>query len=683
MSNNIILMWPPWSWKTTLSRILWKKLNVVSFDIDDDHLETIWGTTVWEKLKELWDEEFIKMEWETMLGFQKQNSIIALTWSNPLHEEAMKHIRSLWTVVYLDVDKQLIMDRLHEMKINRIVWMKSESLWNILDYRKTFYEKYYDTRVMFVKNWEIEQKAEKILKLLNKNEDYVSTRWKDKKLNFLEVVEKWIAWDWWLFMLEHFPIVDERDLTSMLKNDYQKRALKILEKFAIWDMCPQELKVMIDEAYSEENFDHKDIVPTRKLRDNEFLVEIFHWPTAAFKDAALQLTPKFFNRAVRDTGKKYLILAATSWDTWVAAIEGYKNEPNVSVMVLYPKSWVSEVQKKQMLTSIWDNVFVLWIDWDFDFCQSTVKKIFNDKILRKELWEKFNTSLSSANSINWWRLLPQVVYHISSYLDLVNAWEIVLMDPVDICIPCWNFWNELAAFIVWKMWLPFRRFISASNENNVLTEFINTWIYDLRNRDIVKTFSPSCDILKASNIERLVYILSWNNSDLISKYMKDLEEKKYFEVSDDIKWLLKQYFRAWYCSNKDSLKVIKQTLGETWVLIDPHTAVAKKVADDFQDHLPMLISSTAHWAKFPQAVLKALDWNPEWKTTVELYDEILKKAPKAKVHSRLEWIDQKIVLHDAVCKADIGEIVDHLKGFLEKRKVDFEFRVSNFESNSN
>ncbi len=667
MTNNIILMWPPWSWKTTLARVLWKKLNVLSFDIDDDHLEQVWWTTVWEKLKQLWDEDFLKMEGEAMFDLEKTDTVIALTWSNPLHQEAMDYIKTMGTVIYLDVDKQLIMDRLHEMKVDRIVWMRSESLWDILDFRKQFYEDNYDVRVMFVKNWEIEQKAEKIIRSINKNEKFVSSRWNDSSWSFLEVVEKWIAWDWWLFIPEEFPIIDERDLTSMLKDDYQTRALKILEKFPIWNLSSQELRMLIANSYNERNFDHKDIIPTRKLRDKEFLVEIFHWPTASFKDAALQLTPKFFSKAIKNSSKKYLILAATSWDTWVAAIEWYKNEPNISVMVLYPKDWVSEVQKKQMLTSSWDNVFVLWIDWDFDFCQNTVKKIFNDKALILEILEKYNTSLSSANSINWWRLLPQVVYHISSYLDLVNAWEIVLADEVDVCIPCWNFWNELAAFIVWKMWLPFRRFISASNENNVLTEFINTWIYDLRNRNIVRTFSPSCDILKASNIERLIYILWWNDSSLVDTYMKDLEEKRYFEVNDNIKWLLKQYFIAWYCSNEDSLGVIKKTLDETWVLIDPHTAVAKKVADDVQDEIPVLISSTAHWSKFPQAVSKALGWNPEWKDIDTLFDEILKKASSATMHSKIIWIKEKKVLHKTVCDDDVNEVIKYLKEFIGKR----------------
>ena len=674
MSNNIILIWPPWSWKTTLAKILSEKLSVLSFDIDDDHLEKVWRKSVWEKLKEVWDEEFVKLEWEAMFWLQKENTIIALTWSNPLHKEAMDHIKSLWTLVFINVDNDLILKRLHEMKVDRIVWMWTSSLEDILKFRNTFYEKYYDKRVMFIRNWEIDQKADKIIREINLSQKYSTTRWEEnlenwKVYTFLEVVAKWLADNWWLFIPENFPLIDDRDLTVLLRDDYQTRALKILEKFPIWDLRPQVLKDLISESYNTSYFSDQNIIPTTCLNDKQFLIEIFHGPTAAFKDAALQLTPKFFSEAIKESWKKYLILAATSWDTWIAAIEGYKKEKNVSVMVLFPKNWVSEVQKMQMLSATWDNVFVLWVDWDFDFCQSTVKTIFNDKVLAKELLDKYNTRLSSANSINWWRLMPQVVYHISSYLDLVSMWKIELWDSVDLSIPCWNFWNLLAAFIAWKMWIPFRNYISASNENNVLTDFVNNWIYDLRWRNIKQTHSPSCDILKASNIERLVYILSWGDWELVSGYMRALEEDRYFEVNNEIKSSLKKYFKAWFCSNEDSLKVVKDTLDETWILIDTHTAVAKKVADEFQTEVPMLISSTAHWAKFPDSILKALWSTWDWKGVWEMYKEILSLAPGASVHPMLEEIDQKEIIHNRVCRADIWEIVGEMKEFLDDKTV--------------
>ena len=665
--DNIILMWPPGSGKTTIAKMLSMKLNIVAFDIDDDHLEREWGMAVGEKLAEVWDEQFLKLEGETMFGLSKKNTIIALTWSNPLHVKAMEHIRKMWKVIYLDTKRTVILNRLHRMKVDRIVWMWSKTLDEILDYRDDFYENAYDRRVMFVKDWEIEEKAEKVIRVIKQSEQFVSTRWFfDNNDDFISVVRKWIADDWWLFVPRELPFLDERDMRYLKKFDYKKRALRVLEKFPLGSLSPQELATMINDSYSEANFWLDKVIPTKKLNNDQYFIEIFHWPTAAFKDAALQLTPKLFSRSIKDSKENYLILAATSWDTWVAAIEWYKKEKWLKVVVLYPKDWVSEVQKMQMLSSVWDNVKVIGVDANFDFCQTSIKKIFNDKPFQDKLFDSSKTKLSSANSINWWRLLPQVVYHVSSYLDLVTQWRIEIWNDVDVCVPTWNFWNLLSAFMAAKMWLPINRFICASNDNNVLTEFINTGVYDLRNRDIIKTSSPSIDILKASNIERVLFFLSGWDLSQVKSYMESLEKDSYFEINEDLKQVLRSRFKAWYCSDEESLLEIKRTYDKTWYLMDTHTSVAKFVADKFQEKRPILISSTAHWSKFPQAILKALWWDPSWKDVNTLFDEIVALAPEASVHPQLVDIQNREILHKDTCGKDIEKIKEKILEFAKE-----------------
>ena len=659
-------MWPPWSWKTTLAKLLSEKLNINVFDIDDDHLESVWGKKVWDTLSEVGDDEFIKLEGQAMLELNKSNTVIALTWSNPLHEEAMKHIKSLWKVVYLDIDLKLIISRLEKMKVDRIVWMWSKSLDEILNSRRSFYEKYYDYRIILTKNWAENFKVNKIFSEITKSEEFRSTRWYyNENYDFLDVVRKWIAPDWWLFMPDYLPKLTDWDMEVLLSFDYKDRALRILEKFPIWGLSPQKLKEIIDSAYNNDAFPDTWIIPTSQLWNNEYLIEIYHGPTAAFKDAALQLTPKLFSAANIDNDNKYLILAATSWDTWIAAIEWYKKERKTKVMILYPKNWVSEIQKQQMLTASWENVLVLWVDSDFDFCQGSVKQIFNNRALQNELMQSW-TYLSSANSINWWRLLPQVVYHISSYLDLVNLWKIKIWDEIDICVPSWNFWNMLAAYIASLLWLPIKKFIVASNENNALSEFFATWIYDLRTKWIVKTNSPSIDILKASNIERFMYMLSNNNSEQTKEYMESLENNKYFEVNDEMKSAIKSKFVSWHCSNEESIIEIRDTYKETWVLIDPHTAVAKKVSREHKESRPMLIASTAHWSKFPDSVAKALWAYKDNMSAVEAIQAVLAETEGESVHWSIKWIENKTILHSMTANESLDEITEILINFAKK-----------------
>ena len=659
-------MGPPGAGKTTVSRMLGAHYDMPVYDIDDDHLEQIWGCPVAQKLADLGDEKFLDAEGEALLQLKKQDTIIALSGSNPLHPEAMEHICEQGTVVFLDVLVKVIADRLEKMKVDRIVGMKDKSLEDILRYRKSFYETHYDVRVAFSADDTPKEMAERVVKELEKSQEFKSTRgWKEENFQFLDVVRKGLAFDGGLFVPEQLPEFFSGELERMLPLNYQERALRVLEKFPLGEMNPQELREKIYQAYGD-NFEHEGIAPIRHLENNQYLLELFHGPTAAFKDMALQLTPKFFSRAIQGDGKQYLILAATSGDTGVAAVEGYKTEDNVSVMVLYPKDGVSAVQKQQMLSSKGDNVFVLGVDADFDFCQSTVKKIFNSTEIRDELDSQLNAALSSANSMNWGRLLPQTVYYVSAYLDLINEGKIQMGDEIDVCVPSGNFGNLLAAVYTAKMGLPIKQFVCAANDNNVLADFIQTGVYDLRDRPLVKTTSPSIDILKSSNIERLLYLLSGENSEEVKGYMEDLESQKYFEVSDEIKDYFKEHFRAGDCSDAQSHIVIKETVDRTGVLMDTHTAVAKGIADKYEQDRPMIVASTAHWSKFAPAQLQALGGNPEGKSIPELFAEIESLAPGNPVHGEIAKIIDAPVVHSTVAGESGREIEEKMKEFLQK-----------------
>lgn len=509
---------------------------------------------------------------------------------------------------------------------------------------------------------------------------YKSTRGSKELYTFSEVILKGISEDGGLFVPEQIPQITLKNLQSLVTSSYQEKATFIINLFQP-DFPESIVKNIVNKAYSS-NFDNKEIVPIIKLKGTQYIMELWHGPTAAFKDMALQIMPHFFlesvkkNNLERQSNKmnplRYLILVATSGDTGKAALEGYKDLENISIIVLYPDGHVSELQELQMQTQEGKNVSVYAIDGDFDDAQSLVKDIFNDKRFNQKLESELSTLLSSANSINWGRLLPQIVYHIHGYLELVRIGAIAMGQEIEIAVPTGNFGNILAAYYAKKIGLPIKKLICASNENNVLTDFLKTGVYDIQNRKLVQTPSPSMDILISSNTERLLFLIT-NDTKKVALWMQDLKVNGKFEVDATTKEILQTEFHSDWVKNYDCLHSIKKVYDETSDLVDPHTSVAQLVADrhlnEKNTSSTVLVCSTAHWAKFAKDMYKALINNSDSKIVdeFEILDLIHKFDPKLFIPKSISELRNKKIRHQEKCSAKLmlveGKIMDFIKNF--------------------
>ena len=388
---------------------------------------------------------------------------------------------------------------------------------------------------------------------------------------------------------------------------YQETAYEVMSRF-LTDFTEDELKSCIANAY-DDKFDTKEIAPLHEANGAYFL-ELFHGATIAFKDMALSILPHLMTTAAKKNQVKndIVILTATSGDTGKAALEGFKDVDHTKMIVFYPEDGVSPMQKRQMNTQKGSNVNVCAIKGNFDDAQTGVKKIFTtDEIV--ELLHKNDMLFSSANSINWGRLLPQIVYYISAYCDLINAGKIANGDKVNITVPTGNFGNILAAYYAYCMGMPVNKFICASNQNNVLTDFINTGVYD-KNRQFYATASPSMDILVSSNLERLLYKFSGNNDELVAKWMNQLKTEGKYEVTDEVKKEITSKFFGGFCDDTNTKATIKELFDEEKYLCDTHTSVAINVYNQYVektgDKTPVVIASTASPYKFSHSVLEAV-----------------------------------------------------------------------------
>ncbi len=476
---------------------------------------------------------------------------------------------------------------------------------------------------------------------------YKSTRGKAKYVPSAQAIKNGIAEDGGLYMPESIPSLSIEDIRALCPLSYPERAAKILALF-LDDYDKDDLVLDCKAAYSSENFSN-GVAPLVFLDDKIRVLELWHGPTCAFKDVALQIMPRLLSRALVMTGEKRraLILVATSGDTGKAALEGYKDVPHTAITVFYPANGVSRAQKAQMITQDGANVNVCAINGNFDDAQTGVKNIFADGELADRLSKK-GVFLSSANSINWGRLVPQIIYYISAYCDMIEKDDISLGDTIDICVPTGNFGNILAAYIAKKMGLPVRKLICASNENNVLTDFLQSGTYD-KNRIFHNTLSPSMDILISSNLERLISLAA--GEEKCSMYMNALSKHGKYTVEPQILELIQKDFEGYYCPEQACLDTIKKCYREHSYLIDTHTAVALYCSDfGKREGTKTLVVSTASPYKFAPAVAKALGLCDKGGDT-ELFERIC-ELTKVPIPSPLSSVFKKKVRFDEVIDKD-------------------------------
>lgn len=496
---------------------------------------------------------------------------------------------------------------------------------------------------------------------------YISTRGNYEKVTASQAVKLGMVPTGGLFVPETIPEINMDELYKIEGDLYQEVAKRIL-KLYLDDYTQEEIDDCVKNAYNAANFDHRSMAPVVKLKEGTYILELWHGPTAAFKDMALQIMPYFLSKAIGkvNSEKEVVILVATSGDTGKAALEGFKNVPGIKIIVFFPHNGVSKVQELQMTTTDGNNTYVVAVKGNFDDCQSAVKEIFADGKFKKILAEQ-GYELSSANSINWGRLLPQIIYYFTAYLELVKNGEVVPGEKINFVVPTGNFGNILAGWYALKMGLPVHRLICASNENKVLTDFFNTGVYD-SNREFIQTNSPSMDILISSNLERFLFEITGHHWEKINQWMGDLKTTGKFIVDQETKDAIDRILTGGFATEEETLATIKKVFENEGYTLDTHTAVAVKVHDQYVqntgDKTKTVIDSTASPFKFNSSVLEAI----EGKEAVQGKDEFavveeLSKLSGMPIHRALKDLDKKPVLHKTVCaKDEIKKAVEDILG---------------------
>ncbi len=486
---------------------------------------------------------------------------------------------------------------------------------------------------------------------------YTSTRDSSLKYSAAKCFVQGLSAEGGLFVPESFPVLSLDEIATMSEMSYSERAFKVLSRY-LTDFSESELSDCINSAYNFK-FDEMGVAPLHYLDNSTAVMELYHGPTLAFKDVALQILPHFIKHAKRKEKEEatILILVATSGDTGKAALEGFQDVDGMGISVFFPNQGVSKMQQLQMTTQEGKNVFVCAVNGNFDDAQTGVKKIFGDENIKAELLKE-NIKLSSANSINWGRLVPQIVYYFSAYADMLKDKKITAGDKVNFVVPTGNFGDILAGYYAMKMGLPVNKLICASNKNKVLTEFFETGVYNA-NREFYKTQSPSMDILISSNLERLLYDLSGRDDKFVASLMAQLKEKGEYKITPKMYSDLTSVFAAGYADEDKTVSAIKNTWQDKNYCIDTHTAVGVAVYQDYKtatgDNTPTVLLSTASPYKFPHSVLEAI-FNEAPEDEFEASDRI--KNMGVKQPKQIAELKTKKILHTSVCdKEDMPKTI--------------------------
>jgi len=445
--------------------------------------------------------------------------------------------------------------------------------------------------------------------------EYISTRNTDKSFSFKDVFLKGLAPDGGLFVPKTIPTYASIDLKNLKNLTYNQLATKIIFKFCSDEFSEEEIKKIVDDSYK--NFRVKDVVQINKIEKLN-LLELFHGPTLAFKDIAMQIIGNMYEKILKKNNLKINIIVATSGDTGAAAISAIRDRNNMKIFVLYPENKISEVQRKFMTTVDSNNVFNLALASNFDECQTFVKSMFADKDFNESV------NMSGVNSINWARIVIQIVYYFFSYFKVAKEDE-----KINFSVPTGNFGDIYAGYIAKKMGLPINKLIVATNTNDILKRVITTGIYEPTK--VKQTVSPSMDIQVASNFERLIFDIFDCNSEKTSKLMKDLEEIGKFKIEKKYLQKIRENFCSESLSEKETKLVISKTYKDQKILIDPHTAIAIGVADKMSLEGSTIVLATAHPAKFSEVVMQETSVKPQLPENLKnilVKKEIFKKLPK-------------------------------------------------------
>lgn len=488
---------------------------------------------------------------------------------------------------------------------------------------------------------------------------YRSTRTEDQQVTDAAAIVAGLAPDGGLFVPTEIPRFAPGELEGLLDKDYSARAAHIMGRF-LPSFSTEELLGFCRRAYAFDRFPAEGTAPLTPLGDGLHVLELFHGPTCAFKDFALQMLPFLLSASLQKTGarEEVMILVATSGDTGKAAMTGFADVERTHICVFYPDGGVSPLQRLQMVTQEGENVMAAAVKGNFDDTQNGVKAIFSDADFAARLLRK-GLRLSSANSINWGRLVPQIAYYVSAYCDLCKRGALVMGEKVNLCVPTGNFGNILAAWFAKEMGLPAARFICASNRNNVLTDFIETGLYESR-RPFYMTASPSMDILISSNLERLLFLLSGDGG-AVGESMRALRETGAYRVDAALHAKIRDAFSGGFCTEEAAAETIRNCRRDFGYIPDTHTAVALRVYADYRartgDERPCILASTASPFKFPASVLAALGESPEGDEFAQLAR--LGEVSGKSVPPQLATLREKEVRFPLVAeKADMRAVVE-------------------------